>query len=131
MDILSNPAKRLSLLLWLIAVHSFGVGLGLMIHPQSLLTMVGFNALSEPFFPTQGGIFHIIMAVGYAIGARDVAKNQLIINFAIFVKTVATIFLFGYFFVIQPIWVVLLSGLGDGAMAIVLYLANRTFVNSQ
>ncbi len=113
MEIIKNPRKRLSLLLVLIAIHSFCVGVGLIIRPAELMLLFGFGTCYERFFPTQGGVFHIVMVVGYLMAAYDVDENHSMIIFSILVKIMATVFLFIYFIAVEQIWLVLMSGFSD------------------
>ena len=118
MSLLRDPARRLSALLFLVALHSVLVGVGLIWHPSALMTRMGFDPCHEPFFPTQGGVFHVLMAVGYALAAVDLQRNRCLALFTVVVKTTATIFLILYWGLAGRQPVVLFSGLGDGAMAI-------------
>ncbi|MBN2426254.1 MAG: hypothetical protein JXR46_11285 [Calditrichaceae bacterium] len=133
MNWITNPAKRLSFFLYLIALHSFSVGLGLILHPDYLMSFAGYDKITEPFFPVQGGIFHIIMAVCYFLGAYDLIKHRCLVIFAIFIKTFATLFLFTYYIFVDQVWMILFSGFTDGFMALFLYLAfisyNKTISN--
>ena len=131
MEIIKNPRKRLSLLLILIAIHSFCVGVGLIIRPAELMQLFGFGICYERFFPTQGGVFHIVMAVGYLMAACDVDEHHSLIIFSIIVKTMATVFLFTYFIAVEQIWLVLLSGFSDGIMGLVIYIALVLYIKSQ
>jgi hypothetical protein len=108
--------------IWLLvmAFHSFAVGIGLIWHPSPLLAQFGFVACREPFFPTQGGVFHIVMAIGYVLAASGSSRFEGLIPFSILVKFVATIFLMGYWLKNPALKIVMLSGLVDGAMAGVL-----------
>jgi len=117
---LLEPRPFLSLVLWLVALHSALVGLGLIVHPAWLIARAGFHPLAEPFFPTQGGVFHIVMAVGYALAARDPIRRPELVRFAIVVKVMATVFLVTWWSLARPIPTVLLSGVADGAMAVVI-----------
>lgn len=117
-----KPYHRLSLLqilLWLIALHSFIAGILLIIMNPEQLSFFGFK-VHEKFFSTQGGVFHIVMSVAYFMGAIAPRKSYQIITFAIIAKFIATVFLLGYFFLKNPIWIVLLSGIVDFLMGIVL-----------
>jgi len=127
MSLLRNPIKRLSALLWLVALHSLAVGAGLVWHPSSLLLQMGYDPCYEPFFPTQGGVFHIVMAVGYAMAAWNLKRNQCLAIFTMVVKTMATIFLLLYWGLANPLPVILASGLADGAMAILVIWAYVTW----
>jgi hypothetical protein len=123
MNVPGTPRSRLQILLWLVAIHSLIVGLGLILHPPALFHKTGYAAIHEPFFPVQGGIFHLIMATGYALGAGRPETQRPLIPFAILVKLIATVFLLAYWLLIDRIVVVLVSGLVDGAMALAIALA--------
>ncbi len=125
---LSDSKKLLSIFLWLVAAHSFLVGVGLIILPDSLINFFGFNKCTERFFPSQGGVFHIAMAVGYAMAAFDLRKYECLIIFSIIVKFLATVFLFIYFLFVSSIWLVIFSGVSDflmGLIILILYLSIR------
>jgi len=108
-----------------LALHSVAVGLGLIWHPAALLGQMGYAPCSEPFFPTQGGVFHIVMAVGYSLAAWDLLRFRCLVVFAIVVKVLATIFLITYWLINPSLQVILLSGLADGVMAGVLTVLYR------
>ena len=118
--------KRLQWLLYLMALHSFAVGVGLMAQIKMLMQFMGFASIAQPFFPAQGGIFHVIMAAAYFLAAKNRQKYECLIPFSIFVKSCATLFLFIYFFAVQPIPLILLSAVGDGLMALLLLLFYRS-----
>jgi hypothetical protein len=115
--------KILSVFLWLVAIHSFLVGVGLVVLPTSAFEYFGFNPTFERFFSTQGGVFHIAMSVGYAMAGFDKIKYRQLIVFSIIVKFIATVFLISYFLIISPQWLILMSGISDFLMGvIILYL---------
>ncbi len=118
-EIWTHPAQLLSLVLIAIGIHSIMVGIGLIIQPEPVMIFAGFNHCSERFFPTQGGIFHILMAAAYLMAAKNPLKNECLIPFTILVKGSAAVFLGIYFLMVNQIWVVLLSGILDGLMCIV------------
>lgn len=121
---------HLRLVLWAAALHSFAVGLGLILHPAPVLAYFGYAPLSEPFFPTQGGVFHVLMAVGYGMGAVHPDRFLCLVVFAVIVKTAATAFLLTYWSLVSPLWIVLLSAVGDGALAVALWWAYRRWRRS-
>jgi len=126
MKLFLNLRKTLSLILWLIFLHSFLVGIGLLILPGSLIKELGFNIYPDNFFRYQGGVFHLVMSFAYAMGAYNTEKYFGLIILTLFAKLGASIFLFLYYFVIDKILIVFLSGAGDFIMGIaVLYLVYR------
>ncbi|OQX77633.1 MAG: hypothetical protein B6D61_06890 [Bacteroidetes bacterium 4484_249] len=75
-------AKLLKLFLWLIAIHSFMVGMLLIFLPAADLAFFGFNVI-EKFFSIQGGVFHVVMSIAYVIAATNHSKSDLLIYFSI------------------------------------------------
>jgi hypothetical protein len=126
---IKSPRSILTTVLILVAIHSFCVGIGLVFWPITLMRYFGFGQCSERFFPTQGGVFHIVMSVGYMMAALD--RYRCLVFFSIVVKVAATIFLFIYFFAVDQIWLVLLSGVGDGIMAILISLSYISYYRWQ
>lgn len=122
--------KLLSIILWLMALHSFGVGFGMIILPTDLIAFFQIVPSIHRFFITQGGVFHIVMAFAYAIAASNVESNTVLISYSILVKFCATIFLFSYFIFVNPFLLVLFSGIVDFAMGIVLMFTYNKY-NSQ
>jgi len=119
--IVMPPAERLAGFLWLVAAHSFVVGILLVAQPPVLMALMGFGVIEQPFFPCQGGVFHVIMAIAYVYGAFDVRKNRNMIIYAIIVKMAATGFLFSYFYFMERLMVVFLSGVVDLGMGVAIW----------
>ena len=117
--------KFLSVFLFLVALHSFLVGVGLVILPSSAFELLGFISDFDRFFSTQGGVFHIAMSVCYALAAYDKIKYHQLIIFSVIVKFIAAVFLFSYFIFVSSQWLIILSGVSDLLMGvIILYLYN-------
>ncbi len=114
-------SKFFRLFLLVVSLHSFFVGVGLIILPDYLIEFFQFNPVTERFFPTQGGVFHIAMAVCYAVAAIDLQRYTVLISFSIFVKLLAAFFLFSYFVFGATNLLVLISGVSDFLMGIVLF----------
>jgi hypothetical protein len=121
----AKALQRLRLILVAVALHSGGVGLGLIWHPAALLGRCGFGPVGEPFFIVQGGVFHIVMAVGYLFAARDPVRQDCLVVFSVMVKIMATVFLTTYWALVAHVPTILASGLVDGAMALVIFWARR------
>lgn len=109
--------RGLSLLLWAVALHSALVGIGLMAAPPALLERFGFGTVSQRFFPVQGGVFHLVMVMFYVTAARAPERHRDLVRLAVATKILAFVFLASYFFAVERIVTVLLSGVADGAMA--------------
>jgi hypothetical protein len=120
----NNAEKNLRVFLKLVAVHSLLVGIGLIFMPSNLMAYLGFNPCTERFFPTQGGVFHIIMAVAYLMGSSKYKKYHCMISFSIIVKLSATIFLLVYFLFIKQSIVILFSFITDGLMGVIIWRLN-------
>ncbi len=114
------PLKLLRIFLILVALHSFCVGLGLILIPLDYFDLFGFHAYSGIFFKTQAGIFHLVMCGAYVSAALDPSGNRIMIRFAIFAKMFATVFLVSYAVFIDMIWTVLASGIIDFVMGLIL-----------
>jgi hypothetical protein len=113
--------KYLSYFLFLIGIHSFVVGVGLLFIPPSVLDFFGFIDYKESFFQAQGGVFHIAMSVAYTMAGLKVEKSIRLIQFIIAVKLLAFVFLFSYYLFVLPAWLILLSGIGDGLMGLIVF----------
>ena len=127
----SHPEKLLSTVLGLVAIHSLGMGLILISQPAVLMKFVGFSPDCERFFPAQGGVFHLLLFVVYLMGATHIEKYYYFIVFSIFVKAVATFFLTIYCFAAEFKWIVFLSGIGDGVMGLMIFLAFQYYLSSK
>lgn len=122
-NVFKNPDILLSTILWLVAVHSIAIGLALIIQPAVLMEWSGFGSEYERFFPAQGGVFHLLMAVAYVMGAMNSKKYHYLIVFSIIVKVVATTFLLIYCFMVEFKWTNLIFGLVDGVMGAMIFIA--------
>jgi hypothetical protein len=125
MTILHDRQKRLGLILYLVSIHSLAVGLGLILLPLSLMPHFGFQVAVEKFFPVQGGVFHIVMSLAYAMAGYRTLRQEDLIVLSIAAKFTATVFLVAYGLFVHPIWMVWLSALGDAIMGSVILWAWR------
>lgn len=125
--IINDSGFRLSLLLWLIAFHSFAVGVALILIPPDLMQYFGYNLINERFFSLQGGVFHIVMSVCYFLAALKLEKFKGLIILSITAKFIATIFLTSYFIIFEQIKVVLLSGIVDYLMGMAILFAYLSY----
>ena len=118
------PVKKfLQIFLWLVAIHSCLVGLFLIVLPESWLTFFGYIGYRRTFFQVQGGIFHLVMAITYSCTARDPLREQTLVIISICAKGIATVFLLLYYLLIEPVWIVLVSALGDVLMGAVILIS--------
>ena len=120
----STYRRFLIVALWLIAAHSIGFGLALIVMPGSFIEYFGFT-LPEKFFAVQGGVFHLIISFAYITAALDPEGSRKMVFLAVFTKFSATVFLFGYYLFEKSIPMVLMSGILDflmGLTILILYL---------
>jgi hypothetical protein len=115
------PEKALKILLWFIALHSFFTGVFLIVGSRDWFLFVGFP-YHGGFFSVQGGVFHLVMVVAYLMTAYHLSSQHFLIWFCISAKFMATVFLALYYFLYEPIVIVLLSGIGDFLMGVLLFL---------
>lgn len=129
--VINDASKRLSFVFWLISLHSFFVGLGLIFHPPGILRILGFDSIGEAFFPVQGGIFHILMGIFYLTVIMRVEGFKTVIYLSITAKSIAFVFLLYYYLLVDRILIVLLSGIVDGAMAIAIMLTYSSYLQQK
>jgi hypothetical protein len=120
-----KSVRWLSIALSLVALHSTVVGLVLIVAPPSVMEAFGYAWITEPFLKVQGGVFHLVMAVAYALAALDPAARRTLVAFAVAAKMIATVFLLVYYAVVSPLPVILGSGLGDLLMGVILLVLLR------
>lgn len=113
----STSKTLLVWLLWLIAIHSICFGLTLIILPCNVLQYFGFD-ISQKFFATQGGVFHLIISYAYIRSAIRLDESKDLIILAIITKFSATIFLFFYYFFGTNILIILISAFSDFLMGL-------------
>ena len=123
--------KFLSTVLWLVAIHSIAMGLALITQPAILMEWSGFRSDYERFFPAQGGVFHLLMAVAYTMGAINRQKYYYLIVFSIVVKVVGMTFLLVYCFTVEFKWPLFGFGLLDGVMGATIFVALRYYLYFQ
>ena len=129
-----NYERLLKWILWLIALHSFGFGVSLIVLPISVIEFFGFQ-LAEKFFAVQGGVFHIVVSLAYIMAAQDLEHSKKLIILACTAKFMATLFLLSYFFFVNHIFMVIFSGIADFFMGLAILLTyllyQKTKVSNQ
>ncbi len=116
----SIPLFRLTL--QLIALHSFLVGIALIVLPFGVLSWFGFTVDPYRFFSTQGGVFHIVMSVAYLLASRNPLSEKSLLIFIISAKWIALIFLSLYFLFVEMVPVIAMSAVSDGFMGLLVLL---------
>jgi len=122
-----NSKNLLPLILWLVGIHSIGFGLALIILPCSVMEFFGFT-ISQKFFATQGGVFHIIISYAYIRAARNPENNRELIYLSMFTKFMATLFLFSYYYFGDQILIVFLSAFMDLLMGLAILVTYMLFL---
>ena len=112
-----NYGKILQWFLWLIALHSIGFGISLIILPIPVIELFGFH-LMEKFFAVQGGVFHIVVSLAYIMAALDLDRSAKLIVLSCTAKFMATLFLLSYYFFVNHIFMVVFSGIADCLMGL-------------
>jgi hypothetical protein len=110
------------LLIILVALHTLIIGLVFLTVPDWAVNFGGWPQNIRPiFFGYQVGIFHVVLVCGYLIEYFRYRGISLIIT----AKSIALVFL-----LITPLfhevpWAVPVSGVVDGAMALVVWQVHR------
>jgi hypothetical protein len=105
----------------LIALHSVVVGLFLSFATDWGARFGGFPSPVPLFFPRQAGAFHFVVAAIYLVEYLHYRGVGLLV----LTKTLAVAFLFLSTAFDDVPWLVPLSGLGDGLMAVAVVLLRR------
>ena len=110
------------LALYLIALHSFSVGIALIVLPFGILSWFGFTVDPYRFFSTQGGVFHVVMTIAYLLAARNPLTERSLVIFIIIAKWIAFFFLGFYFLFSEMVPVIALSAISDGLMGLIVMM---------
>lgn len=114
-------------LVFLVAVHSWVVGLCLLLVPGWSLAIGGFTDVASTFFVRQGGVFHLVVATGYVLEHRRHGTVTLLVV----AKAAATLFLAAAWTLGEArAWSVLLSAIGDGLMGLAAWYLVRAAAGS-
>ena len=123
--------RLLVILLWLVAIHSFCVGVAMVFLPTDWISYFNITPSEHRFFITQGGVFHILMSVAYILAAKDIDKNAGLIKFSIIAKFCATIFLVAYFVFVNQFGIVFLSAIGDFCMGLLILVIYKMYLKHE
>lgn len=106
----------------LISVHSLLVGVLLLGFTDWGLAFGGWGRAEPRFFAWQAGVFHIVVALGYLL---EYARYRGV-GLLLLAKTIAVVFLLTVTLSSEQIaWIVPLSALGDGTMALAVLVVRR------
>lgn len=127
---LTHNDRPVSWFVVLVALHSYAVGIGLLILARFTLPLGGFSLPEDLFFVRQGGVFHLVVATGYLLEWQRYRS----IGLMLVAKGLATVFLgLSWLSSSAPPWLVGASALQDGAMGAValwLVLSGRVALRS-
>jgi hypothetical protein len=98
--------------------------------PPKVMWVFGYTQVSDRFFQMQGGLFHIIMAIVYFYAGQNLSAIAILVKITIAAKLLASIFLILYYLSIEPIWMVLVSGVVDFLMGIIVLILYRSLLKS-
>ena len=108
-------ARRLeTIIISLIAVHSLVLGGAMLFQPARTLDFFGWDYQGTMFFPSQSGIFLVILGGVYLI----IVRHRRLAWFIVAAKASAVVFLVSEHFLLGPAapWAVLGAAVGDGLM---------------
>jgi hypothetical protein len=116
-----SPSRAERAVVWLIALHSYAVGIGLVFFTSWGLRLGGWEGASPLFFPRQAGAFHLVVATGYLMEyLRQRGVSLLLVT-----KAIAFVFLTAATALGDEPWVVPVSGALDGLMGLTVLVLHR------
>jgi hypothetical protein len=98
----------------LIALHTYGIGMGLLVVPEWALRFGGWDTIPPLFFPRQAGVFHLVVGTGYLVEYVRWHSVSLLLT----AKACAFVFLMGATFLTAVPWFVTFAGIVDGLMGL-------------
>jgi len=114
-----SPRTLRTLLVAAVALHSIVLGAAMLFFPTWTLATFGWEYDGPTFFPSQSGIFLLLLGVAYAGGIH----HRPFAFFLVGSKTCAVIFLVVQYFANQRQGVVLAAAALDGMMGAAVALA--------
>jgi hypothetical protein len=110
----------------LVALHSVGVGVGLLFLTRWGLALGGWPDVHPLFFARQAGVFHFVVATGYLLEYFAYRGVRLLLA----TKAIAVVFLTAMFVIDRGPWMVPFSAAGDGLMGLAVWWAYRRAASS-
>ena len=105
----------------LVALHSAIIGVIFIFAPTWTIQFGGWERIEPVFFGRQAGAFHLVLATGYLIEYFRYRGITLLVA----AKSFALVFLLACAVFDGLPWAVPVSGLGDGAMALLVWWVHR------
>jgi hypothetical protein len=109
------------ILIILVALHSTIIGIVFIAAPDWTVQFGGWERIEPVFFGRQAGAFHLVLAAGYLIEYFRYRGITLIVT----AKSFALVFLLACAVYDGLPWAVPVSGVGDGAMALLVWMVHR------
>lgn len=113
--------RLVPLLITLIGLHSLALGLLMLTLPRLMLGLLGFTGTIPIFYPSQSGIFLLILGVCYLWALAEPAFVKVIL----FSKAAAVAFLLVHVAFLHAPPIIWAAAAGDGGMLVALWLALR------
>ena len=98
----------------LIALHTYGIGLALLVLPEWSLRFGGWETIPPLFFPRQAGVFHLVLGTGYLAEYFRLRSVSLLLT----AKVCGSVFLVAATLLATVPWFVTFAGVVDGLMGL-------------
>ena len=98
----------------LIALHTYGIGVGLLVMPEWSLRLGGWQTIPPLFFPRQAGVFHLVLGTGYLVEYLRLRSVSLLLT----AKACGSVFLLAATVLATVPWFVTFAGVVDGLMGL-------------
>ena len=116
-----SSARVERLAVYLVALHSVGVGLGLIFLTRWGTALGGWPEVTPLFFAQQAGIFHFVVVAGYLLEYHRSGG----VTFLLTTKSIAVVFLLTMTVLDGGPWLVPASAAADGLMGAAVWLLHR------
>jgi len=104
----------------LIALHTYGIGVALLVLPEWALRFGGWETIPPLFFPRQAGVFHLVLGTGYLAEYLRLRSVWLML----IAKACGSIFLLAATLLATVPWFVTFAGVVDGLMGLAVLVAH-------
>lgn len=108
-------------LVLLIALHTYAVGVALLVLPEWSLRFGGWETIPPLFFPRQAGVFHLVLGTGYLVEYLRLRSISLLL----IAKACGAVFLLAATLLATVPWFVTFAGVADGLMGIAVLVMRR------
>jgi hypothetical protein len=109
----------------LISIHSFLLGVAMLLFPRSFPGLFGFVSNGGPFWQSQSGVFLIVLAIAYFLAYKELDKSRLLVIYLVTSKTFAVAFLLTQFIFFHAPYAIILAAIGDGFMGALVYVLHK------